>query len=166
MKASNHAKSVVLNLLIASQESIDDFDSFEEFCDWWETLSAADLRDAIHCSAGADGRRDGSIEELKAIYDEMCFPLTFKFVTDSYRNILSSAPGRALMVVEGKFGQFAAVSSSGQLFGMYADPAGRPDPESAYDFDSSAFLEQGCWDGETPEATRLVICLPKLVTYP
>jgi hypothetical protein len=82
--------------------------------------------------------------------------MKFRDVLEAYRNLLVANPGKALLTTGGN----VAYLEDGELFGAALKLDGTPDLESGYDFDANAFLDEGCWDGMTPEETRARITNP------
>lgn len=88
--------------------------------------------------------------------------LTYEEVLEHYRRLLKGWPVKAALDI-GR--GHAAILVNDQVCGL----VGADDgcfvlyEDEVYNFDRSAFLEEGCWDGETPEETRAAIENPRFV---
>ena len=138
-----------------------DFPTYAEFKDWWEELNHYEVQDAELGESEALAAES----HLEMAYQALSKPfLSFEMVIARYRTLLEQNPGKALDL--GITTHFAVMDSAGYVYGVLADNENAINYDDAFDFDSSAFSENGGWDGEPQEATLLSLVSPRFVDLP
>lgn len=87
----------------------------------------------------------------------MAHTMQFEQVMSTYRQLLESNPGKALVIGS----DAVAILENGSVFGAAIGLSGAPEVDCAYDFDPRSYIgDEGRWDGETPSQLQASITTP------
>ena len=144
------ALTAACQALVAEGTTASSFESFEAFSAW----------------AQAKG-----LQDVAAVYEYLSKPtLTYDEVMQSYREILLANPGKALKSGEGIYAVLTLYKGKAYVSGVHSDSdvviTDEDAEENSFDYDESAFSDEGGWDGMTQEETLLEILCPVFIKGP